>query len=83
MIVRNYDLATQTWTEIEVPDPEPIPEPDMTPRAEKAITKGEYFTHPDGELCKAIAPIANGAILTLNTNYIVTSVEAELAALNK
>ena len=52
-------------------------------RATKAIANGEYFTHPNGELCKAIAPIANGAILTLNTNYTVTSVEAELAALNK
>lgn len=56
---------------------------DYMPRATKAIANGEYFTHPNGELCKAIAPIANGAILTLNTNYIVTSVEAELAALNK
>ena len=61
---------------------EPIPEPDMTPRATKTIAKGEYFMH-NGELCKAIAPIANGAILTLNTNYITTTVEDELSTLNK
>lgn len=83
MIVRKYSLIDGDIGEIEIPDPEPIPEPDMTPRATKTIVKGEYFTNPNGELCKAIAPIANGAILTLNTNYIVTSVEAELAALNK
>lgn len=83
MIVRQYNIQTGQWTEIEIPDPEPIPEPDRTPRAEKAIAKGEYFTNHNGELCKAIASIANGAILTLNTNYTVTSVEAELAALNQ
>lgn len=55
---------------------------DYKPRAAKAIAKGELFSF-NNELCKAIAPIANGAILTLNTNYTVTSVEAELAALNK
>ena len=82
MIVRNYDLTTQKWSEIEIPDSEPISEPGMTPRAQKAIAKGEYFTL-NGELCKSIAYIANGAILTINTNYIVTSVEAELAALNQ
>lgn len=82
MIVKEYNAQTGQWTEYTIPDPEPIPEPDITPRTTKAIAKGEYFTN-DGELCKAIAPIANGAILTLNTNYIVTSVEAELAVLNK
>lgn len=55
---------------------------DYVPRATKAIAKGEYF-NINNELCKAIAPIANGAMLTLNTNYTVTSVEAELAALNQ
>lgn len=83
MMALQYDIITHEWTEIETHDHEPIPEPDLTPLATKAITKGEYFTHPNGELCKAIAPIANGAMLTLNTNYIVTSVEAELAALNQ
>lgn len=82
MIVRRYDIQTGEWTEIEVPDPEPIPEPDMTPRATKAIAKGEYFTLA-GELCKAKVPIANGAILTLNTNYITTTVEDELSTLNQ
>lgn len=55
---------------------------DYKPRAAKAIAKGEYFSS-NGELCKAIAPIANGAILTLNTNYTVTNVEKELSTLNK
>ena len=82
MIVRRYDIQTGEWTEIEGPDPEPIPEPDMTPRATKAIAKGEYFTLA-GELCKAKVPIANGAILTLNTNYITTTVEDELSTLNQ
>ena len=44
--------------------------------------EGEYFTL-NGELCKAKVPIANGAILTLNTNYIITTVEDELSTLNR
>lgn len=55
---------------------------DYVPRAEGNYAKGECFMR-NGELCKAIAPIAKGAMLTLNTNYIVTSVEKELAALNQ
>ena len=55
---------------------------DFVPLAEKNYAKGECFTRY-GELCKAIAPIAKGAMLTLNTNYIITSVERELAALNQ
>lgn len=53
---------------------------DFVPCAEKNYAKGECFMR-SGELCKAIAPIAKGAMLTLNTNYIVTSVEKELATL--
>lgn len=55
---------------------------DFVPRAEKNYTKGECFAR-NGELFKAIAPIAKGAMLTLNTNCIITSVEKELAALNQ
>ena len=82
MIIRQYDCFTGKAVEVEIPDPEPIPEPDMTPRATKAIAKGEYFTLA-GELCKAKVPIANGAILTLNTNYITTTVENEISTLNQ
>lgn len=62
--------------------PEEISETNDKPKMLKYIAKGEYFMH-NGELCKAIAPIANGAILTLNTNYCITSVENELSTLNK
>lgn len=62
------------------PQPEPQPEPDV-PRASKTIQKGEYF-YLGKKLCKAKTYIANGAILTLNTNYEVTTVENELTILN-
>lgn len=78
MISYNYDLTTGEWTEIEIPDPMPTPEPVIINRATKQIAKGEYF-YLDGQLCKAKVPIANGAILTLNTNYITTTVENELS----
>lgn len=50
-------------------------------RATKQLAEGEYF-QLNGELCRAIAPIANGAILTLNTNYRVTTVENEFTVIN-
>jgi len=50
-------------------------------RAHKRIAKGEFFYH-DGELCKAKTSIANGAMFTLNTNYIVVNVADELSKLN-
>lgn len=58
-------------------DPEDLPS-----RAEKPIAEGEYF-YLGRKLCRAITPIAKGALLTLNTNYQVTSVENELTELNQ
>lgn len=50
--------------------------------ASKAYTTGEYFMR-DGQFCKAKTDIASGATFTLNTNYEVTTVGAELyTALN-
>lgn len=51
-------------------------------RATKPLEEGEFF-YLNGELCRAIASIANGAVLTLNTNYQVTTVESEFSALNQ
>ena len=58
-------------------DPEELPS-----RAEKTIAEGEFF-YLNGQLCRAITSIAKGALLTLNTNYQVTSVEDELTELNQ
>lgn len=52
------------------------------PRATKPIAEGEFFCL-DGQLCMAKTFIANGAILTLNTNYQITNIEEELTELNK
>lgn len=78
--------------EIPVPDPEPEPEPEPTPepepepvvvqRATRYIAEGEYF-YLNKKLCKAKTSIANGAILTLNTNYQITTIENELSLLNQ
>ena len=43
--------------------------------------QGAYFIH-NGKFCKAKTAIASGASFTLNTNYEVTTVAAELIALN-
>lgn len=51
-------------------------------RATKPLAEGEYF-QLNGVLCRAIASIAKGAVLTLNTNYQVTTVESEFSALNQ
>ena len=51
-------------------------------RATKPLAEGEYF-QLNGDLCRAITSIAKGAMMTLNANYIITSVEKELAALNQ
>lgn len=63
------------------PTPQPEPEPDILPRASKTISKGEYF-YIGRKLCKAIVDIANGAYLTLNTNYLVTTMENVLTLLD-
>ena len=50
--------------------------------ASQAYTTGQYFLHND-LFCKALTSIASGATFTLNTNYAVTTVAAELfAAIN-
>ena len=50
--------------------------------ASQAYAQGKYFFH-NGDFCKAKAAIASGATFTLNTNYEVTTVAAELfSALN-
>ena len=64
------------------PEPAPEPEPDVFDRATKFIAKGEYF-YLNRKLCKAKTTIACGAILTLNTNYEITTVENELTMLSK
>lgn len=64
------------------PEPQPEPEPDVFDRATKFIAKGEYF-YLNRKLCKAKTTIACGAILTLNTNYEITTVENELTKLSK
>jgi hypothetical protein len=45
--------------------------------ASQAYTTGEYFIH-DGQFCKAKTSIASGATFTLNTNYEITTVGAEI-----
>ena len=50
--------------------------------ASQAYAQGKYFFH-NGDFCKAKTAIASGATFTLNTNYEVTTVAAELfTALN-
>ena len=50
--------------------------------ASQAYAQGKYFFH-NGDFCKALTAIASGATFTLNTNYSVTTVAAELfTALN-
>ena len=50
-------------------------------RAAKPLAEGERF-YLNGELCKAITSIAKGAVLTLNTNYQITTVENEFNLLD-
>lgn len=45
--------------------------------ASQAYAVGKYFMH-NNQFCKAKTAIASGATLTLNTNYEVTTVAAEL-----
>lgn len=47
--------------------------------ATRAYSTGQYFLHND-QFCKAKTNIASGATFTLNTNYEVTTVAAELYA---
>lgn len=69
--------------EPEIPDePSEDPEPYVVQRAKRYIAKGEYF-YLNKKLCKAKTSIANGAILTLNTNYQITTIENELSLLNQ
>ena len=49
--------------------------------ASKAYAVGEYFILNGNQFCKAISAIASGATFTLNTNYTVTTIGAELKAL--
>ena len=50
--------------------------------ASQAYSTGQYFMHGN-QFCKALTSIASGATFTLNTNYTVTTVAAELyTALN-
>lgn len=47
--------------------------------ASQAYAQGAYFWH-DAKFCKALTAIASGATFTLNTNYVETTVAAELLA---
>lgn len=47
------------------------------PTASHPYTKGKYFYY-NGDFCKAKTAIFSGATFTLNTNYEVTTVAAEL-----
>lgn len=49
--------------------------------ASKAYAVGEYFILNGNQFCKAISAIASGATFTLNTNYTVTTIGAELKLL--
>lgn len=49
--------------------------------ASKAYAVGEYFILNGNQFCKAKTAIASGATFTLNTNYTVTTIGAELKAL--
>lgn len=48
--------------------------------ASQPYTKGKYFYH-NGDFCKAKTNIAKGMAFTLNTNYTVTTIAAELFSL--
>lgn len=49
--------------------------------ASKAYAVGDYFILNGNQFCKARTSIASGATFTLNTNYTVTTIGAELKAL--
>lgn len=67
MIERHYSIQTGEWTEAEVPDPEPIAEPDTTPRAETNIEAEQFFTAM-GETYKTLCPIVRGEKFMLGVN---------------
>ena len=46
-------------------------------KASQAYSSGQYFLKDD-QFCKALTSIASGATFTLNTNYAVTTVAAEI-----
>lgn len=48
--------------------------------ASQSYAKGKYFYH-NGDFCKAKTSIPTGARFTLNTNYTVTTIAAELFSL--
>lgn len=50
-------------------------------KSSKAYAVGEYFILNGNQFCKAKTAIASGATFTLNTNYTVTTIGAELKAL--
>ena len=50
-------------------------------KSSKAYAVGEYFILDGNKFCKAKTSIASGATFTLNTNYTITTIGAELKAL--
>lgn len=59
MRIPSYNIQTGEWTEIEVPDPEPIPDPPRWPVADRAYQAGEVFGL-DGEYYTATQVICRG-----------------------
>lgn len=51
-------------------------------RADKDYDPGEYITI-DGVLCRVVLPILSGTQITPGTNVEATTIEAEMAILNK
>lgn len=51
-------------------------------RADKDYDQGEYITI-DGVLCRVVLPILSGTQITPGTNVEATTIEAEMAILNK
>lgn len=63
---------------------EPVPEPaePQPPTADRDYESGEYLT-VDGVLYRVLLPIFAGAQITVGTNVEATTIESEIANLNR
>lgn len=62
--------------------PEPDPEPEAPLTADRDYEPGEYLT-VDGTLYRVLLPVFAGSPITPGTNVTETTIEAEMAMLNK